>query len=64
MTILNHLINAIKINKDDCSRLMVAYFALIQIATGLNVSTLCSLKDTEEYIHVDDNNKTFTILIL
>lgn len=57
MTILNHLINAIKINKDDCSRLMVAYFALIQIATGLNVSTLCSLKDTEEYIHVDDNNK-------
>lgn len=57
MTILNHLINAIKVNKDDCSKLIVAYFALIQIATGLNVSTLCSLQDTEDHIHVDDNNE-------
>lgn len=57
MIILNHVINIIKVYKNDCSRLMVAYFALIQIVTGLNVSTLCSLKDTEEYIHVDDNNE-------
>ncbi|MEG0619387.1 MAG: hypothetical protein RR557_08820 [Bacilli bacterium] len=57
MAILNHLIKAIKINRDDCSRLVVAYFALIQIVTGLNISTLCSLKDTEDHIKVDDNNE-------
>ncbi|WP_180164075.1 hypothetical protein [Acinetobacter sp. YH12049] len=57
MIILNHVINAIKVNKDDYSRLMVAYFALIQITTGLNISTLCSLQDTEDHIHIDDNNE-------
>lgn len=56
MELLNYLIKAIKLFKDDYSRLLVAYFTLIQIITGMNLSTLCSLKNNSEYIRVDDNN--------
>lgn len=56
MDLLNSLIKAIKLFKDDYSRLLVAYFALIQIITGMNLSTLCSLKNNSDYIRVDDNN--------
>ena len=56
MELLDHLIKAIKLFKDDYSRLLVAYFALIQIITGMNLSTLCSLKNNSEYIRVDDKN--------
>lgn len=56
MELLDHLIKAIKLFKDDYSRLLVAYFALIQFITGMNLSTLCSLKNNSKYIRVDDNN--------
>jgi len=55
MSILYKLIEVIKINEKDCSKSLVAYFALIQITTGMNVSTLCSLKLTEEQYKQDKN---------
>lgn len=62
MTILGNLIKVIKHNQVDYSKLSIAYFALIQIATGLNTSTMCSLKITEEYFKQDENNKNIYIL--
>lgn len=56
MNILNHLIEVIKQNKSDYSKLLVAYFALIQITTGMNLATLCTLKDNEDQFYTDKNN--------
>ena len=56
MQILNHLIKSIKKNKGDYSKLLVAYFGLIQIITGMNISTLCTLKDTKEHFRNDNKN--------
>ncbi|MFV5516489.1 hypothetical protein [Acinetobacter gerneri] len=61
MDILGCLIKAIKLYKDDCSRLLVAYFALIQITTGMNISTLCSLENTNKHIVQDPINKNIYI---
>ncbi|WP_228716308.1 hypothetical protein [Acinetobacter sp. 8I-beige] len=54
--IISSLIESIKKNKEDYSKLLVAYFALIQIITGMNIATLCTLKDTKEHIRKDNNN--------
>ncbi|TCB75657.1 hypothetical protein [Acinetobacter sp. ANC 4177] len=54
--ILNSLITSIKKNQGDYSNLLVAYFALIQIITGMNISTLCTLKDSKAHIRNDNNN--------
>lgn len=62
MILLNKLIEVIKFNENDCSKLLVAYFALIQITTGMNISTLCSLKLTEDQFRQDENNKNIFYL--
>ena len=62
MQILNHLIKSIKKNKGDYSKLLVAYFGLIQIITGMNISTLCTLKDTKEHFRNDNKNSNIYYL--